>query len=414
MGVFEDMRSDIDSLMASRQLDALLVLGGEEFSSIRYYLSRGADITQGYILKIKAADPLLIVNSMEIEEAAKSGFPVKTFGDYGLYELQRQYPDDPLAVQIAFFTRILETAGIEFGRIGLYGTGNLSEFIEFIRRVDRELPQYEFVGENGADLFREAMLTKDDEEMARLRSVAERTNTVMQATWDFISGHHVEQDQVVNAAGEALTIGQVKSFVLKALLEKGLEDTGMIFAQGRDAGFPHSRGEAEDVLRPGQSIVFDLFPREIGGGYHHDMTRTWSLGYASPHVQKAYDEVMTAFDLSIEMYGLNKPTYLMQEAVQNYFEAQGHETSRSHPGTLEGYVHSLGHGVGINIHELPRISHLSQEDVFQIGNCITIEPGLYYPEKGFGVRVEDMFIVNKRGELESLTPFRKDLVLPLS
>jgi Xaa-Pro aminopeptidase len=73
----------------------------------------------------------------------------------------------------------------------------------------------------------------------------------------------------------------------------------------------------------------------------------------------------------------------------------------------------LGHGVGLNIHEFPRLHHLSKEDIAQIGNFITIEPGLYYPEDGFGVRVEDSFIVNENGELVSITPFRKDLVLPL-
>jgi len=73
----------------------------------------------------------------------------------------------------------------------------------------------------------------------------------------------------------------------------------------------------------------------------------------------------------------------------------------------------LGHGVGLNIHERPSISHLAKEDVFQKGNFITIEPGLYYPEEGIGMRVEDSFIIDEHGALVSITPFRKDLVLPL-
>ena len=103
----------------------------------------------------------------------------------------------------------------------------------------------------------------------------------------------------------------------------------------------------------------------------------------------------------------------MQEAVLDYFEGAGHATIRSEPGAMEGYVHTLGHGVGIDIHEGPSISHMRRDDLCQMGNILTIEPGLYYPERGFGVRVEDLFVINDKGELESLTPFRKDLVIPL-
>ena len=114
-------------------------------------------------------------------------------------------------------------------------------------------------------------------------------------------------------------------------MARGLEDTNMIFAQGRDAGFPHSRGEAEMPLTMGQAIVFDLFPRELGGGYHHDMTRTWCIGYAPPELQQDYETVMEAFDISVEAFGLNKPTHLMQEAVLDHFESKGHATTRSKP-----------------------------------------------------------------------------------
>ena len=80
---------------------------------------------------------------------------------------------------------------------------------------------------------------------------------------------------------------------------------------------------------------------------------------------------------------------------------------------MDGYTHSLGHGVGIDIHERPSLSHIQRDDKLQVGNVFSIEPGLYFPERGFGVRVEDLFVVAENGELVSLTPFRKDLVIPL-
>ena len=83
--------------------------------------------------------------------------------------------------------------------------------------------------------------------------------------------------------------------------------------------------------------------------------------------------------------------------------------------TNDGYAQGgLGHGIGLMVHESPVIRHYDQGHTWQVGNIVTIEPGLYYPDKGFGVRVEDLFIITENGELISLTPFKKDLVLPLN
>lgn len=408
------MKSDLDALMQKRELDAIFITGGEGYSVVRDYMSNGADITGGHIVKKLGEDPILFVSGMETEEAKKSGYPVKSWSELGLYDLYSEYEDTDLRT-IVFWGMCLEAAGVTSGKIGFYGEGALNVFVKLFNLANEHFEQYEFIGETGLTLFSEAFLTKDEQEVERLKSVAERTNEVMESAWNYIADHHAnENEELVNAEGEKLTIGEIKRFVRAALMERGLEDTGMIFAQGRDAGFPHSRGEADDVLKLGQSIVFDLFPRELGGGYHHDMTRTWCIGYAPPEVQEIYDTVMEAFDISIETFKLGQSTHLMQEAVLDYFEGKGHPTGRSDTKTNEGYVHSLGHGIGLNVHESPSISHLKKEDIWQVGNVVTIEPGLYYPDKGLGVRIEDLFIITDKGELISLTPFRKDLVLPLN
>ncbi len=408
------MKADIDKLMAARGLDAVVVAGGEEYSAVRDYLTNGAHITGGLILKKLGADPLLIVSAMEVEEAVKSGLSVATYAELNYYQIYEQAGNDPVKATIAFWAHALGHLGVHSGKVGVYGTGAINGYIELARLLAEAHPQYHFVGELGTTLFDEAFLTKGPEEIARIRSVAQRTMDALSETWDFIAAHRADGDEtLLKADGAPLTIGDVKRFVRRALLDRELEDTGMIFAQGKDGGYPHSRGEATMPLRLGRAIVFDLFPRELGGGYHHDMTRTWCIGYAPEAVQKAYADVMTAFDIAVESFGVGKPTHLMQEAVLDHFEARGHATIRSNPKSMSGYVHSLGHGVGLLIHERPAITHLRRDDVFQVGNCITIEPGLYYPDEGYGVRVEDMFIVNEDGQLESLTPFPKDLVLPL-
>jgi Xaa-Pro aminopeptidase len=407
------MKSDIDRLMEDRNLDALIVAGGEEFNTIRYYLTNGAHVTHGTIFKICGKDALLACNGMELEEAQKSGLRVKTMGELGYFDIFKESDNNAHKATARFWKKILQDEGLSTGRVGLYGTWQVNTTINIYNMLMQEASDYEFVAETSPTLFTEAMLTKDDEELERIKSVAERTNQAMSVAWDYIASLSADGEYVVNADGQQVTIGDIKTLVIRELMARGLEDTGMIFAQGRDAGFPHSRGEADMPLEIGKPIVFDLFPRELGGGYHHDMTRTWCIGYAPKEVQALYDTVMEAFDISVETYGLNKSTHLMQEAVLDYFESKGHPTKRTDSNTMEGYVHSLGHGVGIDIHEAPSISHVRRDDIFQIGNAVTIEPGLYYPDKGMGARVEDFFVVDKNGELISLTPFRKDLVIPI-
>lgn len=410
------MKSDLDRLMAARGLDALIAYCNEAYSPPVDYLANGAHVTRAMVIKKRGSEPIFIVNSMEVEEAAKSGLKVYTESELGLPDLIKELEGDREKAQPIFWERCLRAADVDGGMIGLYGVVEFSFMLALARQIEIDYPQYRFVAEmglNSLSLFDEAYTTKDDDEITRMRSVAARTSQVLQATWDFIASHAANGERVVNDSGEALTIGAVKRFVRRTLLDYDLEDTDMIFARGRDGGFPHSRGEDDTELRLGQAIVFDLFPREVGGGYFHDCTRTWSLGYATPEVQEAYNQVMDAFDIAVEVFRPGVPAKNLQEAVQDYFESKGHPTTRSHPSTDVGYVHSLGHGLGLNIHERPSISHISK-DTLQRGNVFSIEPGLYYPERGFGMRIEDTVYVDSSGELVTLTDFPKTLVLPLN
>lgn len=408
------MKSDIDRLMAERGLQAIVVTGDAEYNPPRDYLTNGAHITGGWVVKRRGEPITLIVNPMETEEAAKSGLKVLSYNELDWPQIVKEAEGDMTKASVRFWGKMLEYFAIPQGKIGLYGVGSINVYLELAALLKIEYPLYEFVGENGMTLFDEAYITKGDDELARIRQVARSTSEVLQATWDFIGSHRAEGDTVVKDDGSPLTIGDVKRFVRRELLDRDLEDADMIFAQGRDGGFPHSRGEAAMPLKLGEAIVFDLFPRQLGGGYFHDCTRTWSIGYATDAVKQTYNQVMEAFNVALNAYAEpGQPTHTMQEAVQDYFEGLGHPTGRSKPGTTEGYVHGLGHGVGLNIHERPSISHTQKTDIFQKGNFFTIEPGLYYPDKGYGVRIEDSFIIDEDGALESLTDFHKELVLPL-
>ena len=107
---------------------------------------------------------------------------------------------------------------------------------------------------------------------------------------DFLTSCDVREDEVLlNEDGSPLTVGDVHSKIRLWVAEHGAElPSGFIFAIGRDAGVPHSAGNPTDLMKLGQTIVFDIYPAEAGGGYYYDFTRTWSLGYATPEAQELY------------------------------------------------------------------------------------------------------------------------------
>lgn len=406
------MKADLDRLMAARELQAIVVTGDELYSAERDYLCGGARVTGGLVIKARGAAPVMVVNPMEIEEARDSGLPVISLQDLGWAQLLQEADGDRERVQVSIWQRALQRLEVPPGRVGVYGTAAAHRLIELLPRL-QALEGYEFCGERGMTLFDEAAMTRDAEEMQRIRRVAAGTAATLRAAWDFVAGHRAVDDLVCDDNGAPLTIGQLRRFVRRVLLDHDLEDMGMILAQGRDAGFPHSRGRDDQPLRCGQTLVFDLFPREHGGGYHHDVTRTWCPGHVPDEVTSIYETVSRAYEIALGAWSEpGQPAGELQNAVLDFFEDAGHPTLRSEPGTAVGYAHSLGHGLGLSIHERPSLSHLG-DDRLQIGNVFSIEPGLYYPERGLGLRLEDTVTIDESGALVTLTDFHKQILLPL-
>ncbi|MCC7205661.1 MAG: aminopeptidase P family protein [Anaerolineae bacterium] len=410
------MRAHIDRLMADNGLDAIVVLGDETPNTFRNYLA-GRSTGSGIIVKKRGEQAVYIVNPMEIDEAAKSGLKVVTPYDLGAADIYRAYRDDPDAMRRALALNTFEKLAIK-GRVAFYGAGEVHTLLPFILAIQDSMLDVELViGGEAATIFDRMYETKDEDEVKAMKRAADLACQVVRRTRDFLTGHFASGAKfgspVVDAAGNPLTIGAVKRFIRLATAELGLDDPeGAIFAQGRDAGMPHSKGEEDDVLQVGRAIVFDYFPRLSENGYFHDMTRTWVLGRAPAEVQRAYDDVMGIFHKVMKALKVGEPGSKYQEMTLDHFEARGHPTQRSHPGTMKGYVHSLGHGLGLNVHEAPGLSVYSKAKLAP-GNVVTVEPGLYYPERGYGIRVEDTVYFDKKGKLHNLTDFPYDLALPL-
>ena len=411
------MKSDIDAVMKATNLDALVVFGNAEHNPPMYYFTGGGHVSHAVLIKKHGEEAVLFHNDMERDEAAKSGLKCVPYSQYDYDELLKQANMDNILANAMRAELMFKDCGVTSGRVGVYGTYDVGATFGLLTAVQKLIPEIEFVGERRDDsIFLRTMETKDKSEVERIRKMGKITTDVVGLVRDYLMSCDVRDDEVLlKEDGTPLTVGDVHSMIRLWVAERGAElPSGFIFAIGRDAGVPHSAGTASDLMRLGKTIVFDIYPAEAGGGYYYDFTRTWSLGYATPEAQEIYDQVKEISDKLMDNFDLNTPFKEYHRMTCEYFESKGHKTPLNTKSPQEGYVHSLGHGVGLNIHERPFSGFQTGDDQrLAAGVVITSEPGLYYPEKGMGFRIEDTLWVRPDGKIEILAEFPYDFVLPM-
>lgn len=407
------MKSDLNRLMEQRQLDAFVVAGPVHDNPAMYYMTNGANLTRGYVIQKLGKEPVLLCSPMERDEAAASGLTVVSLNKYDFMSILRE-EGDQLSATVELYRRILADLGIS-GRVGFYGRADQGRAWILLNELNAQLENVAVFGEFETTLADEARATKDRGEAERIQEVGRRTCRIVERTIDFLRSYEPGDRVLLQADGTPLTIGRVHEEINRFIAEEHLEDPeGFIFSIGRDAGVPHSKGRAEDLIALGKTIVFDIFPREAGGGYFFDMTRTFCLGYAPPQIEDAYRDVQASTEMLISAYEVGHEARRYQQMTCEFFEERGHPTIGSNSKTEEGYVHSVGHGLGLAVHEEPRFSDTSTNtDVLQPGHVFTCEPGLYYPERGFGMRIEDVIWIDDAGSVHNLTDFPKELVIEI-
>lgn len=411
------MKSNLDALMQARNMDAFIVFGNAEHNPPMTYLTGGGHVSHATLIKKRGEEAVLFFGDMERDEASKSGLKLIPYSKYDMNELAKRSNRDNLLAVAMRCELMLKDLGISAGRVGVYGTYDLGAILGMLSNLQKLMPGLEFVGEAREDsIFMHAMETKDEFEVARIRMMGKITTDVVGKVRDYLMSCDVREDEVLlNENGSPLTVGDVHSRIRLWVAEHDAElPSGFIFSIGRDAGVPHSAGNPADLMKLGQTIVFDIYPAETGGGYYYDFTRTWALGYAAPEAQELFDQVKEIYEKLYENFDLNAPFRNYQQMACEYFESRGHQTQLHTKSPVEGYVHSLGHGVGLNIHERPFSSLLNGDDHrLAPGVVITSEPGLYYPEKGMGFRIEDTIWVRPDGRMEILAEYPYDFVLPM-
>ncbi len=411
------MKSDLDRLMTERNLDALLVTGASHANPPMYYLVNGAHVGEvTTAIKKRGEAPVIFANSMERDEAAQSGLRVIDRAQFDPVKILNEEKGNTLRARARLLRLMLAEQGLTQGRVAVYGREDQGAAFALWNELMAVCPGIQIIGEYHHTIFDQAWSTKDAAEAARIRALGGKTIAVVEATWDFLSSHRASGGRLVKDDGAPLTVGEVKRQIRQWSVEQNIEHPeDFIFAIGRDAGVPHSRGTDADVIELGKTIVFDIFPSEAGGGYFFDFTRTWCVGYAPPEVERAYNEVLEIFNILTDSLQAGAPCSHYQRLTTEFFAKHGHPTLKSDPQTTAGYVHSLGHGLGLQVHERPVLSdYEGNTDTLEPGAVFTVEPGLYYPDKNFGIRIEDSLWLNPEAKMfETLGEFRKDLVIPL-
>jgi Xaa-Pro aminopeptidase len=405
------MKSDLDMLMQSKNLDALVVIGNGDHNPPMYYLTGGGHFGGATLIKKRGGEAVLYCYDMERDEAAKTGLKTISYSSFNWEDLMKEANGDSSLALATRFKHIFTEQGVQ-GRVAIYGNAEVGSVFAVLIQIQKIMPEVELVGESGNDsVFMKAMETKDAAEVEHIRRMGMVTAEVVRRTADYLTSREVRADEVLlQEDGKPLTIGAVKAKINLWIAELGGENPeGTIFAIGRDAGVPHSAGNPADLLRLGQTIIFDIYPCEPGGGYFYDFTRTWSLGYATPEAQDLYDQVKAVYFRLQEEFDLNAKLKDYQRLTCELFEKNGHQTLLNTPAPLQGYVHSLAHGVGLNIHERPWSGLTATDDnILKPGVIFTSEP-----EKGMGARIEDTCWVRPDGRIEVLAEYPYDFVLTM-
>ncbi|MFP4038858.1 MAG: M24 family metallopeptidase [Candidatus Nanohaloarchaea archaeon] len=243
------------------------------------------------------------------------------------------------------------------------------------------------------DHIMEKRKLKTGEELENIREAQKATEKAMEHARSVLKEAEIQGEGLIYRE-EKLTSELLKREIKHFLIDEDCsvpEET--IAASGKDAAKPHATGSG--AIRPGEPVIIDIFPRH-DSKYFGDMTRTFVKGEPDEEVREMYEAVTEAYEKSLKVLSTGsgvEASELYGEAC-DVLEEHGFSTLRSDPDTDSGFIHSLGHAVGLELHEPPRLSGNSEK--LEEGMVLTVEPGLYVPGVG-GVRVEDMVVVKDDG-----------------
>ena len=355
-----------------------------------YASSKDADMF--YLTGFKIGDPVfylkregkpatLIVPQMEYERAvSESHCEVMTRGDAGYFEILEE-ESDPLR---AGAKMICAQAG---GDLLVPGTFPLA--------LAREMESFCNIYVDKITV-KNMRAVKNSHEIKAIKSVQRAAEGALDLAVSMIKKAE-PRGSLLYYDSKPLTSDIVRAEMQCYLLRLGCTAAGTIVSCGPETAMPHNRGNKTLLIN--EPIIIDIFPRSTSTSYYADMTRTFVRGEPSRETEDIYNTVKEAKALGWSLIRPGVSGSEVHQAVLDFFTDSGYKT-----GT-EGFIHSLGHGVGLDIHENPVLSPSGGE--LREGHVLTVEPGLYYQGIG-GVRLEDMGMVTKDG-FDCFTGYKEEI-----
>jgi Xaa-Pro aminopeptidase len=386
---------------STKDAPTLLVIAAPEHDATAYHLSGflapdpviyvrlGGEHGRGY----------LAVSSMEYGRAKRDARAdeVLSFDELDVMNLARELKSGGRALAAAT-ARLLERLGATNSPVAVPPSLGVVYADELRARGLTVTPD--------AGLFASLRRQKTEEEISSIERTQRAIEEACARAVGILRESEVTEESTLAYGGETLTSERLRSEIDVELLRRGCAAEGTITAGGAQAADPHERGHGP--LKAGESIILDIFPADKASRYYADMTRTFVKGEPSEELQRMYDAVLESQEAALAMVGPSVSGRDIHQKVSDILHEAGYETllHDQKPGEplQRGFIHGTGHGVGLEIHEAPRVSTADEELV--PGDVVTIEPGLYYPEIG-GVRIEDLVVVTEDGR-RNLTRFPKD------
>ncbi|MBI4313819.1 MAG: aminopeptidase P family protein [Candidatus Omnitrophica bacterium] len=370
---------------------ALLIYAASETDANLYYISRFLAPDPFVYVRINGRN-ILVMSDLEVDRAKSQAKADEVISMSHLMNQARgrgvARPGMPDALDELF-------KPAEITRLEVPGNFPLAAADLLRRRGYEVLPKRE--------PFFEQRTIKTAEEIEAITATQRATEEAVQGVVEMIRESEIKGDELW-LKGKPLTSETLRKLLHITLMGMDCIARHSIIAGGEQACDPHRIGSG--VLRPHQPIVLDIFPQSAATRYYADMSRTVVKGNPSEKVKKMYAAVREGQEIGFRMLKAGVDGKDVHDAILDYFEKEGFKTGEVN-GRMQGFFHGTGHGVGIEIHEPPRVSSVS--DTIKAGHVVTVEPGLYYPGHG-GVRLEDMVVITETG-CRNLTRFPKILEL---
>jgi Xaa-Pro aminopeptidase len=385
------MYEDLDPLMEKYGIDALLTTGNAFENPNIYWLTGFRSGDEIIYFKNRGDDPLVAASFLALERVQKESFITKTH-DVSDVILKLLHENKVIQDNMDRVYTSLLKAHFSGETLGVPDEFPASKLV-MLQKMGYTVNVVE-------DIVLEARAKKSQKEVKTIKKAGDATTGAIARVVEMVKNSKIGPNKTLLHKGAPLTVGMIKMALEHFLLDEGAESADdAIIAVGAKAFDWHYLGVAKDKLKAGVPIIMDVFPRLKLDRYIADVTRTVVKGPVSKRVEEMFTAVAAAADAAVAALTDGTTIDTVNLACADTLKHHGFDSKRLNPDAKDGMTHGLGHGIGLDVHELP--SMYRRDNLFLEGHVMAIEPGVYLKSIG-GVRIENDYAVTK-GKAKRLT-----------